>query len=126
MIRTTKLAAAAVFSCTAIAGCAQKPEAIAPAYISPTTYQGFNCEQLALEASRLDAAYTRASATQNKARHDDTVRVILLGLPTASLSGGNVADQIAYPKGHQDALHQTQIARNCIRIVPAATSSPPA
>ena len=117
-------AACALVTIAVLSGCAQKPEAIAPAYVSPTTYQAFNCDQLSLEASRLDAAYTRAAATQNKARQDDTVGVILLGLPTASLSGGNVADQIAYLKGHQDALHQTQISRSCIRVAPSISASP--
>ena len=110
---------AAVICCAFAAGCAQKPEAIAPAYVSPTTYQDWDCTQLKAEAVRLDAALNQASATQNKARQNDTVGVILLGLPVSSLSGGNVADQIAFLKGNKDTIQQTQIGRRCIVVVPA-------
>lgn len=95
--------------------CAQKPEAIQAAYISPTTYAGFNCSQLSAEAKRVDAAYTRAAAQQTKARSNDTVGVIFLGLPVSSLSGENVAPQIADLKGRKETIHQTQISRGCVR-----------
>lgn len=42
---------------TAVTGaCAQKPEDIAPAYISPNTYSNLSCDQLREEAARVDAA----------------------------------------------------------------------
>ncbi|MBM7067731.1 hypothetical protein [Actibacterium sp. 188UL27-1] len=105
------LAAGVIVLC----GCAQKPEAIAPAYVSPTTYQSFGCSALRAEAVRVDNALARASAQQNKARQNDTVGVILLGLPTASLSGSNVADQVASLKGQKQTIRQTQIRKRCIR-----------
>ena len=71
---------------------------------------------------RIDEALSRASAQQNDARQSDTVGVILLGLPVSSLSGGNVADQIAYLKGHKDTIQQTQITGNCMRVVPAGVA----
>ncbi|WP_339855942.1 hypothetical protein [Roseovarius nubinhibens] len=97
-----------------LAGCAKKPEDISPAYISPTSYQSFNCKQLAAEARRVDVALTEASAAQMQARKNDTTGVILLGLPTASLSGSNIAPQIASLKGQKQTIHQTQIAKHCI------------
>ena len=97
------------------AACAQKPEAIAPAYISPTTYQTLNCSALSAEAVRVDNALTQASAQQTKARQNDTLGVILIGMPTSSLSGGNVADQVASLKGQKQTIQQTQIARGCIK-----------
>lgn len=108
------------------AGCAKTPESIAPAYVSPMTYSSYTCEQLKSEAIRIDEALSRASAQQNDARQSDTVGVILLGLPVSSLSGGNVADQIAYLKGHKDTIQQTQITSNCMRVVPASTAAPAA
>ena len=56
-----------------------------------------------------------ASAQQRQERGNDTMGVILLGLPVSTLSGGNVATQIADLKGRQDVLHQTQIQRGCLR-----------
>ena len=104
----------AVCATAAIAACAKKPEAVGAAYISPSTYDGWSCKQLNAEAVRLDAAYSRAAAQQNKARSNDTVGVIFLGLPVSTLSGGNVADQIASLKGHQQVVHQTQIRKGCV------------
>ena len=98
----------------AAGACAKKPEAIAPAYISPTTYTGFSCRQLAAEAARVDAALGSASAAQRKARSNDTAGVILLGLPVSTLSGDNVADQIAQLKGHKQVLQQSQIRKGCV------------
>lgn len=98
----------------ALTACAQKPESIQAAYVSPTSYQGWSCQQLQSEATRVDAALQRASAAQEKARSNDTVGVIFLGLPVSSLSGGNVATQIADLKGRKDVIEQTQIQRNCI------------
>ncbi|MBU3261736.1 hypothetical protein KPG71_17045 [Roseovarius sp. PS-C2] len=103
--------------CSAIAvtaACAKKPETIDAAYVSPTTYQDWNCPQLAAEARRVDNALAKASAAQNKARGNDTAGVILLGLPVSTLSGGNVADQIAQLKGHKQVIEQTQIRKNCM------------
>lgn len=112
-MKTQMIIAAA---CLFAAGCAQKPEDVQAAYISPTTYQGWSCAQLAAEAARVDNAYTRASAQQTQARTNDTVGVILIGLPTASLSGSNIAPQIADLKGRKEVLHQTQIQKNCIKV----------
>jgi hypothetical protein len=98
-----------------VSACAQKPESIAPAYISPMTFQAHDCGQLAEEARRIDAALSTASAQQNKARSNDTVGVIFLGLPVSTLSGNNVADQIAQLKGQKVTLEQSQISKQCHR-----------
>lgn len=117
-----RLVPAAIAVSATLAGCAKTPESIAPAYVSPMTYSSYTCEQLKSEAVRIDEALSRASAQQNDARQSDTVGVILLGLPVSSLSGGNVADQIAYLKGHKDTIQQTQITGNCMRVVPAGAA----
>ena len=96
-----------------VAACAQKPEDIQAAYISPNTYSGLSCGQLRAEAARVDNAYTRSAAAQNQARSNDTAGVILLGLPVSSLSGANQSAQIADLKGRQDVLAQAIIARSC-------------
>ena len=103
-------------TCLVIAGCAAKPEDIAASYTSPTTYSGWSCKQLQNEAIRVDNALNKASAAQNKARSNDTVGVIFLGLPVSSLSGGNVADQIASLKGQKETIEQTANLKNCSRV----------
>ncbi len=96
-----------------LAGCAKKPEAIAPAYVSHMQYQAFTCSQLASEAARLDAALAQVSEAQRNARSGDVAGVILLGLPVSSMSGGNVADQVAAVKGQQVAVQQSMNLKNC-------------
>ncbi len=104
-----------ILTIASLSACAQKPEAIQASYISPTTYQGWNCSQLSAEATRIDSALKTASEQQTKARQNDTVGVIFLGLPVSSLSGSNVAPQIADLKGRKDVIQQTQIRRGCIK-----------
>lgn len=96
------------------AGCAKSPESIAPAYISPLSYQSLACDQLAEENARVSAALAQASQQQRDARTNDTVGVIFLGLPVSTLSGGNVADQVARLKGEQQTLSQVATQKRCL------------
>jgi len=96
-----------------LAACAKSPESIAPAYVSQLNYQNLSCQQLAEENARLTQALTVASKQQQNARTNDTVGVILLGLPVSSLSGDNIAPQIADEKGQMEAIHQRQLALGC-------------
>ena len=56
------------------------------------------------ESVRVADALTSASEQQRTARSNDTIGVIFLGLPVSSLSGGNVASQIAALKGEQKTI----------------------
>ncbi|MDE8343024.1 MAG: hypothetical protein POG24_04320 [Acidocella sp.] len=104
---------ASIFLLISLASCAQAPESIQPAYVSTITYQNLTCEQLSQEQVNLDNAYTSAAAEQSHARTADTWGVILIGLPTASLSGENIASQVASIKGQQEAVRQSEILKNC-------------
>jgi len=95
------------------AGCAASPASIAPAYVSELQFQQYSCEQIAAEQSRIEAALAASSAQQNRARSNDAWGVALLGLPVSTLSGGNVADQIAHLKGTQNALAKAATLKNC-------------
>jgi hypothetical protein len=95
------------------AGCAKDPKSIAPSYVSQVTYQDWTCQQLGQEVVRVDAALTEASAQQVKARGNDIAGVILIGLPVSSLSGDNIAPQIANLKGQKNAIEQVLIMKNC-------------
>lgn len=112
MLRLTAIAAAAL-----LAGCAAKPESIQAAYVSTVPYETWTCEQLATEAQHIDQAMTGAFAQQNQARTNDAVGVFFIGLPVASMSGGNVAPQIANLKGQQEAVRQTMQRKGCATSV---------
>ena len=94
-------------------GCAKSPESIAPAYVSTVNFQSWSCNQLAEEGRRLSQALAEASTQQRNARTNDTIGVIFLGLPVSSLSGDNIAPQIANLKGQMVAVQQAGSSKNC-------------
>lgn len=102
-----------------LTGCATKPESIMPAYVSDMGYMQYTCDQLAEEQSRLHSALASASDAQRRARSNDTVGVIFLGLPVSSLSGSNQASHIARLKGELEALQRAAIKLDCgLDLVP--------
>lgn len=96
-----------------LAACAKSPESIAPAFVSSHTYTSLDCGQLALEATNLDQALNQVSGQQKKARRNDTLGVLLLGLPVSTFTGGNVSEQVASVKGHREAVRKELIAKKC-------------
>jgi hypothetical protein len=96
-----------------VAGCAKPPGAIAPAYVSTVPYESWDCSQLTAEVARIDQALGTASAQQSKARGNDVVGVLLVGVPVSTLSGDNIAPQIANLKGMKNAVEQTMIIKKC-------------
>lgn len=109
-----------------VAACAKSPDSIAPAYVSDVPYLGWSCDQLGQESARLSAALATASKQQEDARTNDTVGVIFLGLPVSTLSGDNVAPEIARLKGEQNAVRQASMKNNCGAAAPAAPAVAPA
>ena len=94
-------------------GCAKPPEAIAPAYVSDIVYRQLSCNDLAVETARVNQALARSSTQQENARTNDTVGVILLGLPVSSLSGDNIAPEIARLKGELEAINRVATQKRC-------------
>jgi hypothetical protein len=103
----------ALFPLLLLTACATLPESIPPSYVSAMTYQSYSCQQLGEEQGRLGAALSTASDAQRNARSNDTLGVILLGLPVSSLSGSNQASNIGRLKGELDAVQKAGIGKNC-------------
>lgn len=97
----------------ALGACAKSPESISPSYVSEVSYQAWSCQQLSDETLRLSSAYASAAQQQEKARTNDVVGVILIGLPVSSLSGDNIAPEIARLKGEQEAVRKAMVLKNC-------------
>ena len=113
--------ALAMSSALVLAACAQAPEAIMPAYTSEVPYLSWTCQHLAEEVPRLNNALATASVAQQQARSNDIAGVILLGLPVGSLSGQNIAPQIARLRGEVEAVERAMRRNNCaVAIVPPA------
>lgn len=96
-----------------VAACAKAPESISASYVSEVGYQGYSCKQLSEETQRLSQALSTASAQQSKARGNDVAGVILIGLPVSTLSGDNIAPEIARLKGEQEAVRKSRITKGC-------------
>ena len=102
-----------VVAASALSACAKSPESIQPAYVSEVGYHSWSCRQLGAEAGRLRTALATASVQQENARTNDTIGVILIGVPVSSLSGDNIAPQIARLKGEQEAIRKASITKRC-------------
>ena len=105
-----------------LAGCAQAPEDVAPAYVSSVPYEAWSCGQLAQERLILRVAVAESFSRQTKARAGDTMGVLLLGLPTASMSGEDEANSLAQLKGHQRAIDDVSAHKACTISAPRAPS----
>lgn len=110
-MRNLKFAAAALVFL--VGACAKSPDSIQASYVSEVTYQSWSCSQLGEESQRLSSALATASTQQERARGNDVVGVILIGLPVSSLSGDNIAPEIARLKGEQEAVRRAMITKNC-------------
>jgi hypothetical protein len=106
----------AIATALVVSACAKSPESIAPSYVSEVGFQSWNCNQLGEESNRLSAALSRASAQQENARTNDTVGVLLIGLPVSSLSGDNIAPEIARLKGETEAVRKVSINKSCASV----------
>lgn len=97
----------------ALFGCAKSPESIAPSYISASKYDALKCGEIADETGRISEALSRASMQQENARTNDTVGVLLIGLPVSSMSGDNIAPEVARLKGEAEALRAASLKKHC-------------
>lgn len=104
---------AACLAAAFIAGCAKSPDSIAPSYVSDISYKPLSCGDLAIEDARLRTALTRASAQQENARGGDIVGVLLIGVPVSTLSGDNIAPEVARLKGEVDAVGRVSLEKKC-------------
>ena len=105
---------AALSLATLAAGCATMPRDIAPAYVSPLSYERYTCDQLAAEGQRLNARVTKVTGEQQGKVVSDTAAMtagFLLFPPLILLIGdGPQAQELGRLKGEADALNQAQLS----------------
>jgi hypothetical protein len=102
----------------ALGGCASNSAEITPAYVSPVIYQGYTCQQLALEAQSLSTRAASLSGVQDSQRTKDqwtTAAAVVIFWPAAFLVSGDkqTAAELAQMKGQMVAVEQASIAKNC-------------
>jgi hypothetical protein len=101
-----------------LAGCASNAGNIKAAYVSPMSYQQYNCSQIGAEAERLSRRVSEVSGAQDqKATNDAVVTGVALVVfwPAAfMLSGdGPTAAELSRLKGEMEALEQVSIQKSC-------------
>ena len=102
----------------ALAGCASSSSDITPAYVSPVAYQGYTCQQLALEAQSISTRAATLSGAQDKQRTNDGLAppaAIVIFWPAAFFVGGDkqTAAELAQMKGQMVAIEQASIQKKC-------------
>ena len=102
----------------ALGGCASSSADITPAYVSPVAYQGYTCQQLALEAQSLSTRAASLSGVQDGQRTKDqwtTAAAVVIFWPAAFLVGGDkqTAAELSQMKGQMIAVEQASIAKKC-------------
>lgn len=103
---------------TAMAGCANKANEIAPAYVSPALYNSMSCQQLATEAQDVANRAAHAAAVQDKKASNDAVAVgvaTVLFWPAAFMIKGDGASaaEVARLKGEMAAIENANRQKNC-------------
>lgn len=108
-------------------GCSTASKDISANYISPVTYQSYDCQQMAAEAARLQAKVTQIGGRLDEAAANDkaiTGAGIILFWPALFALGGTKQQEAEYAnlRGQADALSQASIEKKC--AIPTAAPAP--
>jgi hypothetical protein len=113
----------------ASAGCSTASKDISSAYVSPLQYQSFDCQQLQLEAQRIQGRVVELGGRLDQAASNDKALVgvgMLLFWPALFALGGTKQQEAEYGRlrGEYEAVQQTSIQKKC--VTPVAPISPTA
>ena len=114
-----------------LVGCSTASKNISAAYVSPLTYQSYDCDQLTAEATRVTARANQLAGRLDEAAANDKALVgvsMLLFWPAAFALGGTKEQEAEFArlKGERDAIEQAMIQKKCAMPAPAAAPAPEA
>jgi len=120
-----------------LAGCATASKDISPTYVSPMQYQSYDCQQLQMEAQRIQSRVAELGGRLDQAASNDKTITgvgIILFWPALFALGGTKSQEAEYGRlrGEYDAIQQAAIQKKCSALpppvapVPAAASAPSA
>lgn len=105
-----------------ISGCATSSSNIKPSYVSPLTYNNYDCEQLKGEKDRIIEKTLELSKKQDFEAGKDaialTAGLVIFWPALFFMIGSDHSDQISRLKGEYDSLESVQIEKNCIEKQP--------
>lgn len=125
----------AVLCASAISGCATSSKNIQSTYVSPMTYDSYNCDQISLEADRISRRASELTGQIDKRASGDktqTAVALVLFWPALFFLGNNEAQnaELSKLKGESEALEQASITKECGNPTPESVitkkeSTPP-
>lgn len=125
--RAGRLSAAALLFTAA--ACAPRPESISARYVSPVTYQGYQCDQLLAENARLFSELNRVSELQRENATGDAVMltvglVILWPVLIGMAATKDRKDEVGKLKGEYEAVEMQLKMKQCPAAIPGVPASP--
>ena len=98
-------------ACLLLAGCAQRPEAVAPMPVSTAQYQDTSCADLGRQLAGLNDRIAELSVRQQSKRVTDTVGWIFFAVPMGSIGSSDSRPRIALHKGERNAVERVMQSR---------------
>ena len=116
MKTTILLAACAALTLSA---CATSSNEIASGYTSPLAYQGYDCQQIAMEEQTVLAHVSQLGGQIDRRAHNDKIAMgvgVVVFWPALLFVKGNgeQAAEYARLKGDNEALEHAAIAKHCV------------
>jgi len=96
-----------------VAGCAKRPDSIAPAAIPMEAYAQMECNMLNADLAKERETLTVLSRAQNDAATGDAFGVFVIGVPISSVAGGDKEGLIAVSKGKVQAMESAKLRKGC-------------
>lgn len=114
----TKLALA-MCAVVAVAGCATDPKKISAAYVSPTQYRSYDCDQIASESQHIERRSIELYQSMKKEANADKwqmgVGLLLFWPALFALEGGDGPEAAEYSRlrGEYEALRSVSVEKKC-------------
>jgi outer membrane murein-binding lipoprotein Lpp len=107
-----------------VAGCATASKDISSSYVSPLSYQSYDCEQISAEAQRIKARVVELGGRLDQAASNDKAIAAagaILFWPALFALGGTKQQEAEYArlKGEFEALQQVSIQKKCGLTAPS-------
>lgn len=96
--------AVALCAAATLTACAPSPDQIAAAPLPLDTFAGTTCSRAETLLHTAEINLASLEIRQARSARNDALGVVLLGVPTSSLQGGDKSEQIANLKGQINAL----------------------
>ena len=101
-----------------ITSCATKPAELTASFVSPDTYNNYDCEQIEVEMQKNTRQVEDLTAQQDIIYNNDEIVgwVLAIGMLPAYFfieGDGEVASELKLAKGTMEALQQVSVEKKC-------------